>query len=100
MSFPWHSNREWNPETTFYEKVLISEKIKSLAFNTDGGKFLVSISGDYHMLSYDTGFHNEDYGAFPMFQCAALDSPASCKQGGYTEDPYMYRGQFCHFAVT
>jgi hypothetical protein len=57
-----------------YEKEAIAEKITELKFNQKaskevGGKskFLVTISGDTHMLAYDTGFHNEEYGGFPIF---------------------------------
>jgi hypothetical protein len=57
-----------------YEKEAIAEKITELKFNQKaskevGGKskFLVAISGDTHMLAYDTGFHNEEYGGFPIF---------------------------------
>jgi len=35
---------------------------------SDGiNKFFVLVSGDTHMLAYDTGFHNEEYGGFPIF---------------------------------
>ena len=72
MSFPWYSKREWKETKTFHEKEAIAAKISELEFNRqrkkDGKyKFLVAISGDTHMLAYDTGFHNEDYGDFPIF---------------------------------
>ena len=72
MSVPWYSRREWNETTTLHEKVAIAERISSLEFNThrkrDGkNKFLVGISGDTHMLAFDTGYHNDDYGDFPIF---------------------------------
>ena len=72
MTFPWFSAREWNVTSTFYEKEAIAAKIVELEFNRkrskDGRhKFLVAISGDTHMLAYDTGFHNENYGDFPVF---------------------------------
>lgn len=72
MTYPWHSKREWNANTTLHEKEAIAAKIVELEFNRfrakDGrNKFLVAISGDTHMLAYDTGFHNENYGDFPVF---------------------------------
>lgn len=72
MTFPWNSPREWNETTTLYEKQQIAGKIQDLEFNrkrsSDGRhKFLVAISGDTHMLAFDTGFHNEDHGDFPVF---------------------------------
>jgi hypothetical protein len=93
MTFPWYSAREWNETSTLYEKEQIAAKIIELEFNRkrarDGrNKFLVAISGDTHMLAYDTGFHNEDYGDFPIFQCSPLDSPPSCKTAGYQDDIY------------
>ncbi len=51
------------------------------------------------MMAYDTGFHNEEYGSFPTFACASIDSNPSCKSGGFTDDIYLYREQFCHFKV-
>lgn len=71
MSFPWYSKREWNEETTLHEKHSIAEKINELGFNKvqrEGvkSKFLIAVSGDTHMLAYDTGFHNID-GGFPIF---------------------------------
>ena len=104
QTFPWYSQREWNETTTLYEKESIASKIVELEFNRnrtkDGrNKFLVAISGDTHMLAYDTGFHNEDFGDFPIFQCSPIDSSPSCKQGGYQSDIYQSRGQFCHFSV-
>jgi hypothetical protein len=97
MTYPWHSRREWKESTTLHEKEAIAEKINQLEFNKprrkDGrNKFLVAIAGDSHMLAFDTGFHNEDYGEFPIFQCSSLDSKPSCKQGGYSGDTYMNRG--------
>ncbi len=97
MTYPWYSRREWNETTTLHEKEAIAEKITNLEFNRpsikDGrNKFLVAISGDTHMLAFDTGFHNEDYGEFPIFQCSPLDAEPSCKQGGYSGDIYESRG--------
>lgn len=67
MSYPWYSKREWAQNTTLYEKNELSELIKSLGFNkAKTNKFLVMISGDTHMLTYDTGTLN-DYGGFPIF---------------------------------
>lgn len=103
MTYPWLSQREWNNNNTLIEKEAIGEQIDKLGFNQYRGgkqKFLVAIAGDTHLLAYDTGFHNQDYGSFPIFQCSPLDSPPSCKQGGYTDDIYMNRGQFCHFTVS
>ena len=38
-----------------------------LGFNTDHtNKFLAMISGDMHMMAYDSGFFNV-YGQFPIF---------------------------------
>lgn len=67
MSFPWYSIREWSPETTLLEKEKIAAKITELDFNKRGGKFLVAVGGDTHMLAYETGIHNEEYGNFPIF---------------------------------
>lgn len=72
MTYPWLSAREWNETTTLYEKEAIAEKIFELEFNRKRAKdgrhqFLVAISGDTHMLAFDTGFHNEAYGDFPLF---------------------------------
>lgn len=57
------------------------------------------ISGDMHMLTYDTGFLN-DFGKFPIFQCSSLDSIPSCKTGGFSTAIYMNRGAYCHFKVS
>ena len=104
MTFPWYSTREWNANSTLVEKEAISQKIVDLRFNMkrkDGSyQFLVAIAGDTHMLAFDTGFHNEDYGEFPIFQCSPIDSPPSCKQGGYSDMIYQNRGQFCHFVIS
>ena len=105
MTFPWYSSREWNAEGPLIEKEILSKKIVDLEFNyprkADGvNKFLLAIAGDTHLLAYDTGFHNEEYGGFPVFQCSPIDSPNSCKQPGYTDSIYMNRGQFCHFNVS
>eukprot|EP00347_Sterkiella_histriomuscorum_P023630 403333931 len=101
LAFPWYSKREWNETTTFHEKLEIANLIEDLGFNTPKlkNKFLVMISGDTHMLSYDSGPRNQ-YGHFPIFQCSPLDSKPSCKQGGYGGDIYLSRGQYCVFDVT
>ena len=100
MSFPWHSKREWAQNFTLHEKRDLSNLIIQLGYNTEvTNKFLVMISGDTHMLTYDTGVLN-DYGSFPIFQCSPMDSTPSCKQGGYTGPIYLNRGQFCNFEVT
>jgi len=84
---------------TFHEKEAISQKIETLGFNTASlQKFLVMISGDTHMLTYDNGVRNE-YGHFPIFQCSTLDSSPSCKGGGYGGDIFLNRGGYCHFRV-
>lgn len=49
------------------------------------------LSGDMHMMAYETGFHN-DVGKFPIFHCSSLDSTPSCKVGGFTGDIYQNRG--------
>ena len=84
MSVPWFSRREWNETKTLHEKITITERINSLEFNMhrrkDGkNKFLVAVCGDTHMLAFDTGYHNDEYGGFPIFQCSPLDSTPSCK---------------------
>ena len=56
------------------------------------------ISGDAHVLAYDTGELNS-YGSFPIFQCAAINSRPSCKNSGWTDGPFLKRGQYCHFEV-
>lgn len=50
----------------------------SLGFNEQGKPWLVMISGDSHMLTYDDGSLNL-YGGFPIFHCSPLDSSPSCK---------------------
>jgi hypothetical protein len=71
MSFPWYSKREWSENTTLIEKQQIAEKIESLGFNkrtkNGVGKFLVALAGDTHLVAFDTGYHNEQYGGFPIF---------------------------------
>lgn len=73
--------------TTYHEKERIGNHITKLGYNTEklNNKFLGLISGDFHLLSYDTGFRNDE-GGFPVFQCAALDSKPTCKSGGFEGD--------------
>lgn len=67
MPYPWYSKREWNETTTLHEKEEIANLIQHLEFNTPKtNKFLVMISGDTHMLTYDNGIRNL-YGNFPIF---------------------------------
>ena len=67
MTYPWFSKREWNEETkTLIEKEEIAAQIDKLGFNRRG-KFLAAIAGDSHMLAFDTGFFNDETGAFPIF---------------------------------
>ncbi|CDW82917.1 phosphodiesterase alkaline phosphatase d-like protein [Stylonychia lemnae] len=99
-SLPWSSKREWNVTTTYHEKEKIGKLIEELGFNTGklNNKFLALISGDYHLLSYDTGLRNDD-GNFPVFQCSPLDSKPTCKSGGFEGDIILQRGGFCQFKV-
>jgi hypothetical protein len=55
-SFPWKSRREYKDPAAFAEREEISSIITALDFNKDlGSKFLVMISGDIHMMTYDHG---------------------------------------------
>jgi hypothetical protein len=65
LSFSWKSEREFNNET-IHEKEELAEHIMRLKFNTVGKPWLVMISGDSHMLSYDNGSTNI-FGGFPIF---------------------------------
>ena len=67
-SLPWSSKREWNVTTTFHEKERIGQHISDLGYNSEklNNKFLGLISGDFHLLSYDTGFRNDE-GGFPVY---------------------------------
>ena len=56
------------------------------------------VSGDAHMLSYDSGEFN-GYGHFPIFQCSSLDKIGSCKNNGWSADPSLKRGQYCQFEI-
>ena len=90
-SYPWYSPREWNVNTTFYQKLALAEYIQNLGFNTPKlNKFLVMISGDMHAMTYDSGFLNE-HGKFPIFQCSSIDSTPSCKSGGFSSSIFMNR---------
>jgi hypothetical protein len=63
------------------ERSIISEKIKSLQFNKkEGGKFLVMLSGDVHIMAQDNGSeYTNPFGSFPIFQCSPIDNKSSCK---------------------
>lgn len=65
LSFSWKSQREWGP-TRKHEQEEISELIMSLGFNSKDKPWLVMISGDSHMLTFDDGSKNL-YGGFPIF---------------------------------
>ena len=65
MSQPWKNQREWNDQT-IHEKIEIAETILKLDFNQENKPWLVMISGDHHMLAYDTGEFNL-FGGFPIF---------------------------------
>ena len=100
LSFEWKAAKIFDMERTLYEKQEIAALILRLGFNTPKlDKFLVMISGDAHMLAYDSGEHN-GYGNFPIFQCSSLDSRGSCKANGWTSSPSMAREQFCRFEIT
>lgn len=67
VGYPWYSKREWNKNSTFYQKEELAFLIEKLGYNTNKtNKFLAMISGDTHMLTYDTGFMNK-FGKFPIF---------------------------------
>lgn len=67
QSFSWKSQREFATYTTLHEKHELAEFIRKLKFNTEKTKkWLVMVSGDDHMLSYDSGEFNP-YGNFPLF---------------------------------
>lgn len=93
-SWPWKSVREFNSvgsktrghyddpssKQLEQERQRISSLVESLSFNKQrGGKFLVLISGDIHMVNYSKGgkASNPD-GSFPVFQCAPLAKQSSC----------------------
>lgn len=69
-----------------------------LKYNTKDKPWLVMISGDSHMLTFDDGSNNL-YGRFPIFQCSPLDSTPSCKWPGWSSYVELGRGQFCHFEI-
>jgi len=70
FSFTWKSEREFN-EKTVHEKIELAELIMSLGYN-QGKRWLVMMSGDSHMTTFDSGEFNL-YGGFPIFQCSSLD---------------------------
>ncbi len=69
-----------------------------LGFNEVGKPWLVMISGDSHMLTYDDGSFNL-YGGFPIYHCSPLDSSPSCKWQGWSDYVELSRGQYCNFKV-
>ena len=87
------------------EKEKLTKFIQSLEFNNEvGGRFLVMISGDMHMLSYDLGPApgeknlKTNEAPFPIFQCAPLDKKASCKSGmTWSAYPSFGNSQYCVF---
>jgi len=96
LSQPWKAEREFQPSRTLHEKHELAKAVKNLGFN-DGNKFFVLVSGDMHMMAYDSGEFNA-FGDFPIFHCSSLNSNPSCKQDGWSDDGvFMNRGQFCNF---
>lgn len=90
-SQPWKAEREFNPKRTLHEKQELARAIKKLGFHS-GGKFFALVSGDQHMLAYDSGEYNA-FGEFPIFQCSSLNSNPSCKHPGWSgSGVYMQRG--------
>lgn len=98
LSYSWKSPREFGMDR-LHEKERIAELIMTLGFNTGNGKpWLVMISGDSHMLTYDDGSLNL-FGNFPIFQCSPLDSTPACKWAGWSEYVETQRGQYCNFEI-
>jgi len=81
-----------------HEKEELAEHIMTLGFNTLDRPWLVMISGDSHMLTYDDGSMNL-YGGFPIFQCSPLDSTPSCKWPAWSTPVETSRGQYCTFKL-
>ena len=52
------------------------------------------ISGDIHMMAYDTGsIDMVTFGEVPLFQCAPLDKKDSCEKDTYwNEAPQFHNG--------
>ena len=100
FSLEWKTQREFAPQRTLYEKQELAALILQLGYNTpELDKFLVMISGDTHMLAYDSGEYNA-YGYFPIFHCSAMDSTPSCKNSGWSATgASMHREQYCHFEI-
>ena len=66
LSFEWKSASKFEMERTLYEKQRLAALILKFGYNTPKlDKFLVMISGDAHMLAYDSGEFN-GYGHFPI----------------------------------
>ena len=90
-SQPWKAEREFPPGRTLHEKQALARAVKNLGFN-NGGKFFVLVSGDQHMMAYDSGEYNA-FGDFPIFHCSSLNSNPSCKHPGWSgSGVYMQRG--------
>ena len=64
FSFSWKSEREFHSKT-IHEKIELAELIMALGFN-QGKRWLVMMSGDTHMTTFDSGEFNL-YGGFPIF---------------------------------
>jgi hypothetical protein len=96
FSFSWKNDREFNSKT-IHEKIELAELIMALGFN-QGTKWLVMMSGDAHMTTFDSGEFNL-YGGFPIFQCSSLDSGSSCKNPGWSSPVFIRRGSFCKFEI-
>lgn len=64
FSWSWKSNREWHSDNV-HEKIELADHIMDLGFNK-GKKWLVMLSGDQHMITFDSGEFNL-YGGFPIF---------------------------------
>ncbi len=69
----------------------------NLGFN-QGRNWLVMMSGDAHMTTFDSGEFNL-FGGFPIYQCSSLDSGSQCKNPGWSGPVHIRRGQFCKFDI-
>lgn len=91
---------EKNTQKVQNERKRLSEFIETLDFNKQfGDRFLVMIAGDMHMLAYDQGMPDTNqWGSFPIFQCAPLDKKSSCKSGlQWSIPPSFHNSQYCVF---
>lgn len=77
LSYVWKNKKEFHVGN-MHDKVELAEHILDLEFNKEGKSWLVMLSGDSHMVTFDSGEYNL-YGGFPIFQCSDLDSGNSCK---------------------